>query len=179
MTQHIPLYNRAKRPLFAIVDDQDFERLIDYRWRVNSKGYAIRSYSNGEHEILVALHREIMQPPPGLVVDHIDRCRLNNTRANLRAITQQQNLMNRRMFSSNSTGYKGVSAKNGKWRARIEKDGVDIHLGHYDDVLTAALVYDCAAMRLFGADIVWRNLADQGIPPEVEALVSEYLARRG
>ena len=109
MTQHIPLYNRAKRPLFAIVDDQDFERLIDYRWRLNSKGYAIRSYSMDGKEVLIGLHREIMQPPPGLVVDHINHDKLNNTRANLRLLTQQQNLVNRRVFRNNDTGFKGVT----------------------------------------------------------------------
>lgn len=177
MTQQIPLYNRAKRSLFTLVDDEDYEQLMPFRWRLNSKGYAIRSYSNGEREIIVALHREIIHPPPGLVVDHIDHNKLNNTRANLRVITQQQNLMNRRLFKNNSTGFKGVTFQHGKWHARIEKDGQDIHLGFHEDLKTAALVYDCAAVMLFGEDYVWRNLPGKPFPAEIEALVRAHLAR--
>lgn len=177
--QQIPLYSRARRSLFALVDDEDFEYLIDYRWRSNSKGYAIRSHSVDGKEIIVAMHREIMQPPPGLVVDHIDGNRLNNTRANLRVITQQQNLMNRRVFKNNSTGFKGVTFQHGKWHARIEKDGQAIHLSFHDDLKTAALVYDCAAVLLFGAEYVWRNLPDEPITPDIEILVRKYLDAGG
>jgi len=179
MTQQIPLYSRAQRSLFALVDDEDYENLIDYRYRLNSKGYAIRSHSVDGKEIIVAMHRTIMQPPTGLVVDHIDGNRLNNTRANLRVITQQQNLMNRRVFKNNSTGFKGVTFQHGKWHARIEKDGQAIHLGFHDDLKTAALVYDCAAILLFGEDYVWRNLPDEQISPDIETLVGKYLAVGG
>jgi len=177
--QQIPLYNRAQRSLFTLVDDEDYEVFSHYRWRLNSKGYVIRSYSGADKEIIVALHREIMQPAAKLVVDHIDHNTLNNTRANLRVISQQLNLMNRRMFKSNSTGFKGVTYQHGKWHARIEKDGIDIHLGYHVDLKAAALIYDCAATLLFGASYVWRNLPDQVIPPEIEALVREYLERAG
>ena len=175
MSQVIPL-TKGK---FALVDDQDFELLLPYRWRLNSKGYAIRSYSVGGKEILVALHREIMQPPSGLVVDHIDHDKLNNTRANLRIITQQQNLMNRRLFKNSTIGFKGVTYQHGKWLARIEKDGHVIQLGFHTDLKAAALVYDCAAVRLFGAEYVWRNLPDQPFSPELEVLVQGYLERAG
>jgi len=162
-----------------LVDDEDYPLLIGYRWRLNSHGYVIRSYTvNGRGSIL-ALHREIMQPPPQLVVDHIDHNKLNNTRANLRIITQQQNVMNRRLFSNNTTGFKGVTYEHHQWHARVEKDGLRIHLGYYDDLKTAALVYDCAAVLLFGAEYVWRNLPTQPIPAALEALTREYLRRAG
>ncbi len=47
MTKQIPLSGRRGQGKFALVDDQDFELLLPYRWRLNSKGYAIRSYSVG------------------------------------------------------------------------------------------------------------------------------------
>ena len=177
MTQAMPLYNRAHRSLFTFVDDHDFEQVSRYRWRLNSKGYAIRSRIVDDREVIIALHREIIKPPPGLVVDHIDHDKLNNTRANLRVITQQQNLMNRRLFKNNSTGFKGVTFQHGKWHARIEKDGQVMHLGFHEDLKTAALVYDCAAVMLFGEDYVWRNLPGKPFPAEIEALVHAYLAR--
>ena len=179
MTQAIPLYNRAQRSLFTLVDDADYEWFNRYRWRLNSKGYAIRSYTVEGKEIVVALHRAIMQPPPDLVVDHIDHDTLNNTRANLRIITQQQNLMNRRLFRNNSTGFKGVTFQHGKWHAQIEKDGRCIHLGFHHDLKTAALMYDCAAVLLFGAEYVWRNLPEQPIPAEIATKVTMYLRSAG
>lgn len=175
MSQVIPL----TKGHFAVVDDQDFEDLFLYRWRLNSKGYAIRSFSVSGKEILVAMHREIMQPPRRMVVDHIDHDKLNNSRANLRIITQQQNLMNRRLFKNSTTGFKGVTYQHEKWLARIEKDGQIIQLGFHTDLKMAALVYDCAAVRLFGAEYVWRNLPDQSFSPELEALVQHYLERAG
>ena len=161
----------------AIVDDTDYEFLSQWRWRVNSKGYAVRSFTIGGKEIVVSMHREIMQPPKGMVVDHIDNDRLNNVRSNLRIITQQQNLMNRRMFKNNTTGFKGVTYLHGKWHARIEKDGVEIHLGLHEDIKTAALVYDCAAAWLFGLEYVWRNLPQEPISLHIYQLVRSYVAK--
>jgi hypothetical protein len=114
MTQQIPLYNRAGRSLFTWVDDNDFERAKLYRWRLGSNGYAIRSTIVDGKQIVLSLHREIMQPPPGYVVDHVDFDRLRNTRNNLRVLTVQQNLMHRRLFRNTSTGYRGVTYKQGK-----------------------------------------------------------------
>ena len=173
MPRSIPL----TKGQFAIVDDYQYEFLNRWHWRVNSKGYAIRSFTVGGKEIVVSMHREIMQPPKGLVVDHIDNDRLNNVRANLRVITQQQNLMNRRMFKNNTTGFKGVTYLHGKWHARIEKDGVDIHLGSYEDIKTAALVYDCAAVWLFGLKNVWRNLPQELITVRTIEMVRPYISK--
>lgn len=179
MIMQLPLYNRAKKNLYTLVDADDYARFSTYRWRLNSKGYAIRSFRLEGKEVVIALHRAIMQPPSDLVVDHIDHDKLNNTRANLRLITQQQNLMNRRLFRNNKTGFKGVIYQHGKWHTRIEKDGRDIHLGFHDDLKTAALVYDYAAITLYGESYVWRNLPGQNIPAEVQALVECYLDRAG
>src|SRR5664279_2733529 len=108
MTQKIPLYNRARRALFTLVDDEDYLRIQQFRWRLSSKGYAIRSRVVADKEIVLSLHRQIMVPRPELVVDHRDHDRLNNTRTNLRLMMQQLNLMNRRMFRNNTSGFKGV-----------------------------------------------------------------------
>src|SRR6185503_18527028 len=97
--------------------------------------------------------------------DHIDHNKQNCTRLNLRFVTQQQNLMNRRLFKNSSTGAKGVTFQNGKWHARIELNERAIHLAHVDDPKTAALIYDAAASRLFGVYAVL-NFPDCPTPPE-------------
>jgi HNH endonuclease len=180
MTKSIPLYNRAGRKLYSLVDKTDFERLNQFRWRKNAKGYAIRSFVVNDQEIVIALHRNLMQPmPPGYVVDHRDHDKLNNTRANLRLLTPSENLVNRRLFCNSSTGFKGVTFQHGKWHTRVERDEQVIHLGFHADLKTAALVYDCGVMLLFGADIPLRNLPNEPIPVAIELYVRGILAKKG
>jgi hypothetical protein len=161
----------------AIVDDGDYAWLTQWRWRLNSKGYAIRSFTINGKEIVLCMHREIMQAQRGQFVDHIDHNRLNNGRANLRFVTQQQNLMNRRLHRNNSSGQKGVSRLHDKWHARIQLNEQSIHLGFFDDLETAAQVYDVAARKLFGI-YAMLNLPDRPTAPEIEALVVAALARK-
>jgi hypothetical protein len=174
MSQRIPLTRGA----FALVDDADYSWLSQWRWRLNSHGYAIRSITVEDHEVHFSMHRVIMNARRGQFVDHIDHNRLNNTRANLRFVTRQQNMRYRRRFHNSSTSFKGVTFMHGKWHVRIGLDGANIHLGFFDDLKTAAQVYDAAAKRLFG-EFALPNLPDHETPPAVEAVVEAALARCG
>jgi hypothetical protein len=172
MTQSIPLL----RGQTTLVDDDVYPELAQYRWRLNSSGYAVRSYKANDKEIVVCMHREIMHAPRGLVVDHISGNRLDNRRSELRLITQQENLMNRRCFKNNRCGYKGVTHQHGKWHARIQFHETLIHLGFWEDPITAALAYDCAAHKLF-SEYAHPNLPDSPTPPEVEQVVEDKLSQ--
>ncbi len=174
MPQELPLL----RGQIALVDSQDYLWLSAYRWRLNSRGYVIRSYTVHGREFYVCLHREIMNARRGHVVDHIDHDKLNNTRANLRFVTQQQNTRFRRRFTNNTSGYKGVNYQNDRWHARIEVDERAIHLGYFDDPGLAALAYDAAATRVFG-EFALPNFPDSDIPPKINALVEQVLTRHG
>lgn len=91
MTHAIPL-TQGK---IAFVDDDDAPWLSAYRWRLNSKGYAIRSeYLNGK-EVVLCMHRVIMNARKGEYVDHISGIKLDNCKANLRLCTASQNLADR------------------------------------------------------------------------------------
>tara|TARA_R110001592_G_scaffold330613_1_gene612837 strand:+ start:28 stop:507 length:480 start_codon:yes stop_codon:yes gene_type:complete len=59
-------------------------------------------------------------------IDHIDRNRLNNSIENLRVVTQQQNQWNR-----DGKGY-CLHKQSGKYRAKIQVDGKNIHLGMFE-----------------------------------------------
>lgn len=62
--------------LYATVDAADYERVNRYKWCVsyrNHKAYAIRTH---KHKT-ISMHRFIMNPPRGKVVDHIDGNGLN------------------------------------------------------------------------------------------------------
>jgi hypothetical protein len=68
-------------------------------------------------------------------VDHIDNNKINNAVNNLRWCTNKENSRNRNLNKNNSSGCKGVAflEKVKKWRARIMIDGIDIHLGLFDN----------------------------------------------
>ena len=93
----------------AIVDESDFEWLSQFKWSltVNPDGkrkkahkeYAMRYEKIGKGARQVKrrklyMHREIMRPGQGLVVDHLDGNGVNNSRSNLAVKTQRQNLQN-------------------------------------------------------------------------------------
>jgi|SRR5690606_5995401 len=148
MAKEIPL-TQGK---VAIVDDEDFEWLSRYRWAYNKRlGYAQRSIRKDGKLASLAMHRAIMQPPPGMQVDHINGDRLDNRRCNLRIVTNQQNSFNRQPQKATSQ-YKGVGwyKPYQKWRAKIKINGKTKHLGYFDDEKEAALAYDRAARELFG-----------------------------
>lgn len=174
MPKEIPLL----RGQVALVDAQDYDWLMQYRWRLNTNGYVVRSCRVGDRTVIVCMHRQIMNAQRGHVVDHIDHNRLNNTRSNLRFVTQQQNLMYRRRFKNNSTGYKGVNVQNGRWHARFEFNQKTIHLGYFDDVESAAMAYDAAVRRVFGIYALV-NFPDAPAMPEIEARVESMLSRHG
>lgn len=85
---------------FALVSAADYPRVIQRCWSYNQDGYAMGYYLKGEeratHSSLIALHRFIVQPAPGLVVDHINSNKLDNRRCNLQAVTPADNARKRR-----------------------------------------------------------------------------------
>jgi hypothetical protein len=143
-------YIALTRDSFAIVDAADYEWLNQYKWCASdaSNPYACR-HKNG---VTVFMHREIMQTPKGMVVDHIDGSRQNNRRSNLRICTQQQNVFNCRKRRDTISRFKGVTWNKDarKWAAGITYDGEPIYLGLFDDEIVAARTYDFKAMELFG-----------------------------
>ena len=75
-----------------------------------------------------------------IVVDHIDRNRLNNLYSNLRFCTQQQNARNISSRVGGTSCYKGVSfiKQTQKWRATL----CGTVIGHFGSEMEAALAYD-------------------------------------
>lgn len=135
----------------TIVDDADFQYLSKWKWFYN-KGYVRRSdYSTGKL-IKIYMHREIMKPPKGMVIDHIDSDKLNNQRSNLRICTHQQNQCNRKKYKNNKSGYKGVSfnKRDCKWVAGIGVGGMKKHLGSFTTAEEASKAYEQASIKLHG-----------------------------
>jgi len=91
-------------------------------------------------------------PPPGMIVDHINRNGLDNRRCNLRIGTIAQNAMNKRGQRNASSRFKGVTWSHhvSKWVASINEGGKRRHLGCFVSEIEAALAYDAAARILHG-----------------------------
>ena len=98
------------------------------------------------------MHREIMKPPKGKVMDHANGNKLDNTRANLRNITLGQNQHNRRKHRGTSSIYKGVSYNKAarRWRAHVDCGKEHFYLGQFDSEVEAARAYDYKAVQVFG-----------------------------
>ena len=88
-------------------------------------------------------------------IDHANRDRLDNRRANLRVCSHGQNMQNRRPLAAH--GYKGVChRKDGCWQAAFRPNGRQVHLGRFDNPVDAALAYDVAAIAEYG-EFAWTN----------------------
>ena len=89
----------------------------------------------------------------GCVIDHIDLNKSNNKINNLRIATLNENKWNQNKTKIKTTSkYKGVSLylTTNKWKVQITYQGKQIHLGYFDDEVTAALMYDAKAFELRG-----------------------------
>jgi len=130
----------------ALVDEDDYDRLVKWKWCLGGWGkylYAI-SCMKGK---CISMHRFIMNTPKGLVVDHLDHNGLNNQKENLRNCTQAQNTQN-----MNRSKYRGVSWKKSEHKF-VSKIGVNrkcIHLGYFSIPEEAARAYNVAALKYFG-----------------------------
>jgi hypothetical protein len=139
----------------AIVDDEDYDYLNQFKWHVIKYGnifYAYRNIKklNGKRSSF-SMHRTIMNANKGYIVDHINQDTLDNRKINLRICTQSQNQMNRNKTIKNKTGYKGVIQKgNNKFGVQITLNKKIIHIGYYIDPIDAARAYNSAALKYHG-----------------------------
>ena len=142
---------------FAVVDPADYSDLSKYKWRLcKTKAkkvlYAERSIRRPDGRYSRHLmHRQLIEPPEGYVIDHVNGCGLDNRRANLRLATVAQNAWNARKRNPRS-GYKGVwfAKDKDRWRAAIVCNGQRKHLGYFKTKREAAKAYDVAATTLHG-----------------------------
>lgn len=132
-----------------VVDESDAHLFEVGAWYID-KGYARRNMMGPNGQEKEYLHRLILGASEGVMVDHVDGDRRNNTRSNLRLCTHGENMVNRKIHRSNKCGLKGVYADRNKWRAQITVKGKQHHLGSFDTKELAHAAYLAAAERLHG-----------------------------
>lgn len=170
MTKQIPL-TQGK---FAIVDDEDFERVNQFKWAAqrtpSDEKYwvAFRSIGTGgrrnKKTVRVLMHRFILDAPKGKIVDHINGNPLDNRRSNMRLCTARESRCNTRVSRRNQSGYKGVHCCRPKpfYYAAIYINGKNKHFGHFRTPEEAARVYDEKAKEYFG-EFAWLNFPEKQV----------------
>jgi len=136
------------RGLFAVVDAEGYEWLSKYKWHANRRGRKVYAIGAKKGRV-VSMHRLIMRPRKGYVVDHIDGNGLNNRRCNLRVCTRRQNMVNVGPRGGASE-FVGVYRQGDKWGAQIVWRGKKYTLGSYDTQVEAAKARDRKAFELHG-----------------------------
>jgi|GEM_PF-1173946 len=187
----------------AIVDDEDYDYLRQWKWHVSKKGgkmgyYACRNHrtSEGKKQSRL-LHYEVLrleQPlPDGMVIDHSNRDPLDCRKANLRKCTRSENIRNQGPSKRNGTSeYKGVFfiRKKRKWAAAIKVHRVKYHVGLFKNEYAAVNAYNiavCEKHGIYGHLNHWRGpsrsrVYAEGLARAIEPGVSgavEWLKRKG
>jgi hypothetical protein len=115
----LTIYDKRENPFqTAIIDIDDISKAGDFKWHLQSSGYIASKKAGLLHRIIVGAKKE-------QIVDHINRNKLDNRKANLRIATRSINVHNSKMHVTNTSGTKGVCfhKATSKWEAFISIDG--------------------------------------------------------
>ena len=138
------------RGKFSKVDDEDYDLLMHWHWTCSVAGYAVRGIKKNKKCIAILMHRQLINAPKGISTDHINGDCLDNQKSNLRLCTHAENIRNSKRHRNNTTGFKGVSFVDGKWRMHIKKNYKMFWFGYFGTPEEAARAYDEKAKELFG-----------------------------
>ena len=134
----------------VLIDDEDYKRVMAIDWHLSDKRYFRKCKRKGNKVIAIWLHKFILNAKETDAVDHKNSNTFDNRKMNLRLCTTNQNAQNRKIFSNNKSGYKGVSYDRGRWKAYINVNGKRIHLGCYGTKEEAYDAYCKASKKYHG-----------------------------
>jgi len=158
----------------AMVDANVYDFLSQSQWFAQKGGrelfYACRNSKtdNQGKRRQIRMHHEVLrfngiEIPDNFKVDHIDRNGLNNTLANLRIVTHQENVFNqRRSFTKISSQFKGVFRyRNDRFTAQVNTAFLE-RKGYFPTEYEAAKAYDSWIYSVAG-DKAFLNFPDESI----------------
>lgn len=104
----------------VLLDREDIEKCKKYKWVINKQGYVEAVWKR------ITLHRYVLDYNGDLLVDHINRNRLDNRKNNLRIATLLVNNQN------NSCPGVSFDKHAGKWKAEYSRFGKAYYAGIYN-----------------------------------------------
>lgn len=171
-----PFQTITVKGVSSLIDCADMEIFLARKWHiVTSRGLRYVTRNNpreGSHR----LHEDIMRPPLGMIVDHINGNTLDNRRSNLRLCTPTQNRFNKRSKRFLGGEFKGVHYQRKHQgvsiRCQISAFRRVLYLGTYSTRVDAARAYDAAARIMFG-EFACLNFPND--PAPIESIHQKYL----
>lgn len=115
---------------YMLCDAEDWENLKGHYWYMSDTGYAVcETMKTGT----LRFHKLVTGTTAEVIIDHINRNKLDNRKSNLRIATASVNAINKGLQSNNTTGYAGVyfNKKSRTWNARVKVKGKIICLGTF------------------------------------------------
>lgn len=136
----------------AIVDDEDFERVAQWRWCALVGKYTVYAMRNSGKKGFIYMHRFLMNAPSGAEVDHKNGNGIDNRRTNLRLGTKAQNQHNSKCKKHNKLGVKGVTfiKSTGKFHAKIRANKKTVFSAYFKTVEAAKAARDVAVQQHHG-----------------------------
>jgi hypothetical protein len=152
----------------AVIDTKNLElvKSLGTSWYINNnknsyKSVRTQKYKNRNKKPVVMANL-ILNPPKGMIVDHINGDSFDNRESNLRIIPPWGNNQNISMLKNNKSGFRGVSwyKATSKWRAKAVINKKPYHLGYFDTAEEAnevvvnfrkqRMLYSCENAKLEG-----------------------------
>lgn len=130
-------------------DIEDYDKIKLYHWYVRPQG--VVTHIKGKS---IKMHRIIMNVTDDnyYIVDHINHNTFDNRKCNLRLVTHNLNMRNKKISSNNKSGYTGVAwdKECGKWLAYIGVNNKQIKLGRFVNIDDAIQARKEAEEKYFG-----------------------------
>lgn len=134
-------------------DLEDYDKIKDYCWYIDKRGYVVTNVNNKKFISLHALVLNRVDANDNFEIDHIygNQSRNDSRKFNLRVCTHSDNMKNRWLQSNNKTGVPGVYFDNniGKYKAYITVDKKQIYLGLFDDLDSAKVQREIFEIQYF------------------------------
>lgn len=128
--------DNPERRKIARISEEDIEIIKGRSWYIVRSGYPGTSIDGKA----VCLHRFLLNPAPGLEIDHINGDRLDCRRENLRVVSHAENMQNIKRKTGVS-GHRNIHMRNGKWAVLVWLRGDAYRGGRYnrlEDAISAA-----------------------------------------
>lgn len=128
---------RHKKYIIARISEESFGLVKNMTWTLNNNGYLITRINKK----YVLLHRYVLKltSDDKCCVDHINRNIFDNRIVNLRKVTSSINIINSKIMSNNTSGYKGITwdKTRDKWKVSLSMNKHTYNIGRFDDLESA------------------------------------------